>query len=74
MKDPTALGLMTSCQGIMISELEFASGLQMRISINLEGFSPEQIAEMLRDMMNESGISDVKDAYPEEHVNAVLTK
>ncbi len=34
----------------------------------------EQIAEMLRDMMNESGISDVKDAYLEEHVNAVLTK
>ncbi len=32
----------------------------------------EQIAEMLRDMMNESGLSDVKDAYLEEHINAVL--
>ena len=34
----------------------------------------EQLAEMLRDMMNRSGLSNVKDAYLEEHVNAVLSK
>lgn len=33
----------------------------------------EQLAEMLRDMMNESGLSDVKDAYLEEHINVVLS-